>query len=246
MQLQLYEVDHGDCPYLPERSWVTHSFRLESIPESAYEAMLADGWRRSGTSLYQNHCPGCRCCTPIRVPVNKFRPTRSQRRVLNRNADVTIEVVAPAADEESFHLYRRYIRERHTAVAPRKAGADTLVASIDATLEQFEEFLVRSPLTTRAMNYRVANRLVGIGWIDLLPHGLSSVYYAFDPDESRRSLGTFSIMKEIDLVRELGREWLYLGFFVPDSPKMAYKGAFHPREFAVDGRWAEDEAAIPC
>jgi len=73
--------------------------------------------------------------------------------------------------------------------------------------------------------------------VDLLPNGLSSVYFAFEPAESHRSLGIYSIMKEIDLARDLGKEWLYLGFFVPGSPKMAYKGAFHPREFAVDGTW---------
>ncbi|MEE8440641.1 MAG: arginyltransferase [Spirochaetia bacterium] len=238
MHLQLYEVEHGNCPYLPDRTWVTHSFQLESISESAYEAMLADGWRRSGTSLYQNHCPGCRCCTPARVPVNHFRPSRSQRRVLRRNADVTVEVVAPAADAESIDLYQRYVRARHTPASLSTTG--------DVTSEQFKEFLVNSPVHTRAMRYLIGDRLVGIGWVDILPDGLSSVYFAFDPTESRRSLGTYSIMKEVAVARDLGKEWLYLGFFVPDSPKMAYKGTFHPCEFAVDGAWTEDEGEIRC
>jgi len=238
MQLQLYEIEHGNCPYLPARTWVTHSFQLESIPESAYEAMLADGWRRSGTSLYQNHCPGCRCCTPARVPVNHFRPSKSQRRALRRNTDVTMEVATPAMDAESLGLYQRYVRARH---APASLGTPN-----DVTPEQFEKFLVTSPVHTRAMRYLVEDRLVGIGWIDLLPNGLSSVYFAFEPAESRRSLGTYSIMKEIDLARDLGKEWLYLGFFVPGSPKMAYKGAFRPCEFAVDGTWTADEGEISC
>lgn len=246
MQLQLYEVEHGNCPYLPERTWVTHSFQLESIPDSAYEAMLADGWRRSGTTFYQNHCPGCRCCTPVRVPVNDFRPSRSQRRTLRRNTEVTAEVVAPAADTESFSLYRRYVRARHTPAEPRGTNTDAPIASDDVTPKQFDEFLVTSPVHTRAMRYLVGDRLVGIGWVDVLPNGLSSVYFAFDPDESRRSLGTYSIMKEMDVARDLGKEWLYLGFFVPDSPKMAYKGAFKPREFAVNGTWTGDEGEIPC
>ena len=238
MQLQLYEVEHGNCPYLPERTWVTHSFQLESIPESAYEAMLADGWRRSGTTFYQNHCPGCRCCTPVRVPVNDFRPSRSQRRTLRRNTEVTAEVVVPTTDAESFSLYQRYVRARHTPAS--------FEATDDVTPQQFDEFLVTSPVHTRAMRYLVGGQLVGIGWVDVLPNGLSSVYFAFDPDESRRSLGTYSIMKEMDVARDLGKEWLYLGFFVPDSPKMAYKGAFRPREFAVSGTWTGDEGEIPC
>ena len=223
---------------MPERSWKTHSFRIESIPEAAYEEMLADGWRRSGRSFYQNHCPGCRCCTPARVPVHEFRPSKSQRRISNRNADVVMEVVTPTVDPESFDLYERYVRARHTGKSPD--------ASEDETLEQFEKFLITSAVHSRAMQYRVADRLVGIGWIDVLPDGLSSVYFAFDPDESRRSLGTYSIMKEIDLARELGKKWLYLGFFVPGSPKMGYKAAFHPREFAVDGSWTRDEGEIRC
>ncbi|MBU8913253.1 MAG: arginyltransferase [Spirochaetales bacterium] len=245
MQPQLYEVEHGNCPYLSERTWVTHSFQLESIPESVYEAMLADGWRRSGTSVYQNHCPGCGCCTPARVPVNQFRPSKSQRRTLRRNADVTVEVVAPAADAESFGLYQRYVRSRHTPAA-HGTSADAPDASEAITPEQFDKFLVTSPVHTRAMRYHAENRLVGIGWIDVLPNGLSSVYFAFDPDENCRSLGTYSIMKEIELARDLGKEWLYLGFYVPNSPKMAYKGAFRPREFAVNGAWTRDEGEIVC
>jgi leucyl-tRNA---protein transferase len=238
MQLQLYEVEHGKCPYLPERSWITHSFRLESIPEAVYETMLAGGWRRSGQSFYQNHCPGCRCCTPVRLPVSEFLASKSQRRVLRRNADVAVDIVTPTVDPETFALYRRYVQKRH----PR----ESLENPDEETPEQFEAFLVTSSVTTQAMNYRVGDRLVGVGWIDVLPDGLSSVYYAFDPDESRRSLGTYSIMKEIDLARELGKQWLYLGFYVPGSPKMEYKGAFHPREFAVDGRWTRNDKEISC
>ena len=238
MQLELYKIDHGDCPYLPDRNWVTHSFRAESIPESLYEDMLAAGWRRSGTDFYQNHCPECECCTPTRVPVRRFRPSSSQRRVLRRNADVTLEVVDPSADDETLELYQRYVRARHTPVAPDPGE--------EMTGAQLERFLVRSAVDTRAMQYRVSGKLVGVGWVDNLPDGLSSVYFAFDPDEGRRSLGTYSLLCEIDLARSLGRRWLYLGFYVPGSPKMEYKGAFRPREFAVRGRWTRDEGELRC
>ena len=96
------------------------------------------------------------------------------------------------------------------------------------------------------MLYRVSDRLVGAGWVDLLPDGVSSVYFAFDPDESRRSLGIFSMVEEMRLARALGKQWLYLGFYVPGSPKMVYKGAFRPREFAIHGEWTEREDDIPC
>jgi arginine-tRNA-protein transferase len=202
------------------------------------EEMLAAGWRRSGMNFYQNHCPGCGCCTPTRVPVRRFQPSRSQRRTLRRNADVDLFLTEPAADEETYDLYRRYVAARHR---PAETAAGT-----DETMEHFGSFLVSSPLDTRAVHYRVDGRLVAVGWVDVLPDGLSSVYFAFDPQEKDRSLGVFSFMKEMDLARQMGKEWLYLGFYVPGSPKMQYKGNFHPREFAVDGAWTESEGSIRC
>jgi len=241
MLVQLYETHHGDCPYLPDRQWVTRSFSTPSMPENLYEGMLGDRWRRSGHTFYQNHCPGCTCCTPVRVPVDAYRPSRSQRRAINRNSDLVVDVVAPTADAEAFDLYRRYVTARHPRSVVTEASAFD-----EESPEQFDEFLVRAPLETRAMTYRLEGRLVGIGWIDVLPNGLSSVYFAFDPAESRRSLGTYSITREIELARDLGKQWLYLGFYVPGSQKMEYKGAFHPREFAVDERWSGDETQIRC
>jgi arginine-tRNA-protein transferase len=133
-------------------------------------------------------------------------------------------------DADVVTLYRRYVQERHDRNDPVEP-------------EQFRRFLVDSPVDGVTMRYEVSGRLVGVGWVDVLEDGLSSVYFAFDPDESPRSLGTFSIMEEIRYARTLGKHWLYLGFYVPGSPKMAYKGAFRPREFAVDGAWTEDEPA---
>lgn len=244
MQVTVYEADNGACPYLPDRSWITHSFHTETMPESLYEAMLGDGWRRSGTTFYQNHCPGCRCCTAVRIPVHEFAPSRSQRRVLRRNTDVAVRITEPSANPETINLYRRYLAARHGRSLPDVIGAEEH-GEATAT-EELRSFLVDTPLATRAMEYRTENRLLGVGWIDVLSHGLSSVYFAFDPDESRRSLGIFSIMKEMDLARDLAKQWLYLGFYVPGSPKMAYKGAFRPAQFAVAGGWTRDPGTIPC
>jgi arginyl-tRNA--protein-N-Asp/Glu arginylyltransferase len=235
MQIQLFRVENGKCPYLPNRKWVTQSFRVASLPASLYEEMLAYGWRRSGMSFYQNTCPGCNCCTQTRVPVRRFTPSQSQRRVLRRNSDVRIEIRKPAADETSVNLYRRYLEARHA-----REGEEP------DTQEQFTRFLVDSPVDTKAVHYYSGDRPIGVGWIDVLENGLSSVYFAFEPDQSRRSLGTFSFMKEMELAAELGLEWLYVGFYVPGSPKMAYKASLRPREFAVNGAWTKDETLIDC
>lgn len=223
--VRIYRAEFGRCPYLPERSWVTDSFATQSIDPALYERLLAEGWRRSGHRFYRNHCPGCRACIPIRVPVDTFVPTRSQRRVFRRNRDIRCELLPAEFREESFTLYGRYVRGRH-------AREDS------ASPESYREFLVDSAVPTAEMQYRVGNELVGIGWLDLLPGGLSSVYYAFDPAESRRSLGTYSIMREIEETRLRGGHWYYLGFYVPDSPSMDYKARFFPLEILLQpGIW---------
>jgi arginine-tRNA-protein transferase len=222
MQVQLYELNHGACPYLPDRTWVTHSFRADTLPEGVYDHLITVGWRRSGQSFYQNHCPGCSLCIPIRVDPRKFRPSKSQRKSIRRNADVHVRRVPLAYDEEVYRLYARYSIERHgTEVSKR----------------QYVGFLGATSVTTEMMLYYVDTRLVGVGWIDVLHDGLSSVYFAFDPDESDRSLGTYSVVRELQEVQDLNKNWLYLGFYVPESPKMAYKSRFRPHELLIGNKW---------
>ncbi|MFW6250517.1 MAG: arginyltransferase [Alkalispirochaetaceae bacterium] len=224
MKVTVYETDNGPCPYLDNRRWVTHTFAVPSMPAETYEEMINSGWRRSGTFFYQNHCPGCRACQPIRVPVREFTPSKSQRRVLRRNEDVTIEVVPNVFDSEVFALYSRYQEERH--------GRDETSGE-----SGFRRFLCDSAVSTVQMHYRLGERLIGVGWLDELTDGLSSVYFVFDPAENRRSLGTHSVLMEIERARKLGVRWHHLGFYVKDSRKMSYKASFYPHDLLIDGRW---------
>lgn len=226
MRVTLFEMSNGECPYLPNRTWVTRSFRAESLPEEMYEQLLNHGWRRSGSIFYHNHCPGCSLCIPIRVPVDRFSPTKSQRRVLRRNRDVEIARNESHTRDELVELFQRYDQHRHDPDS-------------DITSDAFHRFLGTSPIRTDVMEYRVEGRLIGAGWLDVLPEGLSTVYFAFEPEESKRSLGTFSALKEIELCRELGKPWYYLGFFVPGSPKMSYKTRFRPYQLLMDGKWRD-------
>ena len=230
--MTVYETDNGSCPYLENRRWVTHTFAVPSLPADIYEEMINSGWRRSGTFFYQNHCPGCDECRPIRVPVEQFTPSKSQRRVLRRNQDVEVEVHANAYSEEIFQLYKRYQEERH--------GKDET-----SGVSGFRRFLCDSAVTTVQMHYRKNGTLLGVGWVDELSDGLSSVYFVFDPEESRRSLGTFSIMKEIERARALGMRWHHLGFYVRDSRKMSYKANFQPYELLINGSWVRQPSNHP-
>lgn len=224
MKVTVYETDNGPCPYLDNRRWVTHTFAVPTAPAETYEEMISDGWRRSGTFFYQNHCPGCNACRPIRVPVREFTPSKSQRRVLRRNDDVEVEVVPNVFDREVFELYCRYQEERH--------GRDETSGE-----SGFRRFLCDSAVPTVQMHYRAGERLLGVGWVDELSDGLSSVYFVYDPQESRRSLGTFSVLKEIERANTLGMRWHHLGFYVKDSRKMSYKASFYPHELLIDGKW---------
>ncbi|MFO8064280.1 MAG: arginyltransferase [Spirochaetia bacterium] len=228
MRVQLFRIYHGDCPYLPDRTWVTHTFQVDTLPGALYERMMGEGWRRSGTAFYQNHCPGCNLCIPIRVPTDRFRPSKSQRRILRRNADVEVRMGPIDSVDEAFELYYRYNVERH-------GEHDT------ASESGFRAFLCSSPIDTRMMRYYVKDRLIGIGWVDVVPDGLSSIYFVFEPEESSRSLGSFSAMKEIETAREMGKSWLYLGFYVPGSQKMNYKRRFRPFQLLEDRQWVEYE-----
>ena len=226
MRIQLYEIYHGDCPYLPNRSWVTHTFQVPRFDAEMYERLISEGWRRSGTAFYQNHCPGCNLCIPLRIPVERFTPSKSQRRTVKKNRDLRIERRPVEASEEVFELYRRYSRSRHDP-------------DEEVSFQAFRSFLGTSPIDTEMMLYYAEERLIGVGWIDVLPDSLSSVYYAFEPEESSRSLGTFSVIKEIELARELGKTWHHLGFYVPGCHKMDYKKRFGPHELLLDGEWTD-------
>lgn len=216
--------DAGPCPYLPDRRWVTRTVVAEQLDGALYEHLISHGWRRSGTRFYQNHCPGCRACVPLRIPVDEFRPSRSQRRIAARNRDVSVTRLATGFREESYQLFQRYDRVRH--------GGEGFSRSA------FRRFLCEPAVPGEEVQYRLDGRLIGIGWIDVLPDSLSSVYFAFDPDFGARSLGTFSVLVEVALARDSGLRYHHLGFTVEGSRKMAYKASFFSHEQLVgNGRW---------
>lgn len=223
-QFLLFQSAGERCPYLEGKEWVTHVFQTQAIAPGVYESLLNQGFRRSGILFYQNHCPGCHACYPIRVDVQHFAPSRSQRRVLKKNHDIAIRISSNMFQVEDFHLYRTYCAQRHPSHSV-------------PTKEDYVRFLINSPLTTNIMRYTVDDQLVGVGWIDILPHSLSSVYFSFDPAYSSRSLGTFSILQQIELCRLMGKQWLQLGFWVRDCQKMSYKNRFRPCHILVNGKW---------
>lgn len=215
------------CPYLPGRSAVDRAIWAGSIPAQVYGQFMDAGFRRSGKLLYQPACRGCRACASIRVPVAGFRPDKSQRRCARRNADLRVTYGVPAFSPEKFTLYRKYLIGWHDRQDVESPAA-------------FESFLYDSPLeSTLEFEYRdPAGRLLAVGICDLCPAVLSSVYLYFDPAESRRGLGTFAALHEIDFAARRGLAYYYLGYWVAGCGAMEYKSNFRPNEILhPDGVW---------
>src|SRR3954452_10696123 len=171
VDVRLFTSEPHDCPYLPDRVAVSRAFLVHRLNGELYHEFMDAGFRRSGIVIYQNVCPGCRQCVPLRVPVSRFTPTKSHRRCQRRNADLSINVAAPVPTGEKFDLYSRYCAEWH--------------GKVDGDQDSFEAFLYDSPVETIEFEYRDATkRLIAIGICDLCPRSLSSVYFYFDPRDA--------------------------------------------------------------
>ncbi len=213
------------CPYLPGREARICGFVAESLSASLYHELMDLVFRRSGRLFYRPACAGCRECVPIRVSVAAFTPSRSQRRVSRRNADVSVEVGRPMPTDEKHALFRRYLAGQHDG-------------SMSGERSSFEQFLYAPAVDTLEFEYRLGRRLVGVGLADVCVRSLSSVYFYFDPEMRRRSLGVYSALQEIEYCRREGIPHYYLGYYVQDSGAMNYKARFRPYELLrADGGW---------
>lgn len=217
------------CPYLPDRRARMRAFAAERIHPLLYHWLMDRGFRRSGSFFYQPACRGCRQCIPLRVPVSKFKPSKSQRRAARRNQDLDISV--SRLDELSQHdelaaLFALYQQGWHGR------RPEDVVSEADSLLEG-------SPVDTLVFRYREpGGRLVAVGICDVCPHSLSSVYFFFDPAEAVRSLGTFGALYEIGFANRHGIPYYYLGYWVEHCAAMTYKARYRPHELlGTDGTW---------
>ncbi|MDY0268326.1 arginyltransferase [Trichloromonas sp.] len=205
----------SDCPYLPGRKKRYEFFlagRLDGVELSRY---LAAGWRKFGLYYFRPACPDCRACTPLRIPVAEFTPSREQRRVLKKAAALSVRFGPLKLSDRAFTIYREHARQRFGLEA------------------QSEDFLLNFYMPScPAMQSElfVEEEQAGIGILDVGADCLSSVYFAFDPAYAAFNPGTFSILKEIEQARALGLTWYYLGYYVAECRSLAYKDRFRPRQ----------------
>ncbi|MFC2990863.1 arginyltransferase [Halomonas tibetensis] len=219
-------VPHA-CSYLAGREATTLFLDPQQSPgQGVYDSLALLGFRRSGRHLYRPHCEGCSACISVRLPVEEFTPNRNQRRLTRRNSDLTLHLRPAIFDPEHYALYAKYIRIRH-------ADGDMYPPSH----EQYRTFLTLDQQYARLMEFRLHGRLLAVAAFDQLEHGLSAIYTFFDPDPEleRRSLGTFAVLTLVGQARRRGLPHVYLGYWISECRKMAYKQDFRPLEM-LDGR----------
>ncbi len=217
-----------ECPYLPDRMERVAVTPLDGDDADRFYSFLSRlGFRRSHTLAYLPRCEECSACVPIRVLARHHKPTRSQRRILRRNADLTPELLPARSTDEQYDLFARYLRTRHGDGEMAKMSRRSFAAMIE-----------RSPIETGVLELRDAEgRLVGATLFDSLDDGLSAVYSFFDPDESARSLGTYMVLWLISHTVAKGRHFLYLGYWIEERENMAYKSRFEPAEVLGKRGW---------
>jgi arginine-tRNA-protein transferase len=201
-----------------------------SLDASTYSRLAEQGFRRSGDLVYRPHCLLCAACVPVRIPVARFAPDRSQRRVWRANADLAVNSMPAEFDEEHYRLFRRYLAARHD---------DGGMA--DSSPEDYAGFLCSRWADTRFVEFRSAKELLAVAVVDRLETGLSAVYTFFDPGHAERGLGTLAVLWQVGEARRLGLDWLYLGFWIEDCRKMSYKQHFRPLEARIGEQWRRFE-----
>ncbi|HVR74176.1 MAG TPA: arginyltransferase [Planctomycetota bacterium] len=223
-----FATDTVTCPYLHDRPSRLEVRIAAQLSPAEHGEELAAGVRHFGRYYFRPICPGCKECISLRVLVRHFRPSKSQRRTLRRNEDVQLEIGVPSVDEERLQLYRKFHAEREAIRGWSSSHMD---------LEEYVATFVDNPVLTHEFRYRINGRLVAVAYVDESPGALSSITAFHDPDHSRRGLGTFDVLREIQTAHSLGKEHLYLGYHIAGCPSMEYKRTFRPHELLVDGTW---------
>lgn len=226
-----YVAAPSQCGYLPDRDWSLEYELVSGLTPALYQERLLAGWRRFGAMLFRPRCRGCDACQSLRVPVERFRPDRSQKRAARANdGRVQIRIGLPTVTRAKLTLYDRF----HLHQAEAKGWPEHPAKDARGYAQSF----VDNPFPTQEWCYYLNEQLIGVGYVDDLPAGLSAIYFFYDPEFRHRSLGTWNVLNLIRAAADRGLPHLYLGYYVAGCRSMAYKGRFAPNQvFGTDGAW---------
>jgi len=226
-ELRFFKTPAHQCSYLPDREATTLFVDpLAEVDTHVYTALSAAGFRRSGEHIYKPYCESCNACIPVRVPVHVFKLARRQKRNMKANHDVVVKTQKPYFSEAYYALYERYIAERHS-------DGDMY----PATREQFQSFLIDGRSEAIFFEMSINRQLVGIAVVDQMDDGLSAIYTFFDPDFSKRGLGSFAVLWIIEEAKRRGLPNVYLGYWIKQCQKMSYKMDYRPLEMFINNHW---------
>jgi arginine-tRNA-protein transferase len=221
------------CGYLPQQTWQLEYEQVAVLSAAEYMERMRDGWRRFGDMMFRPHCPRCTACQSIRILAEKFRPNRSQRRTQRLNDGVVeLRIGAPSVNREKLELYDRY----HAFQSEEKGWP----VHDPKDADEYARSFVENPFPTQEWCYYLEGRLIGVGYVDDLPGGLSAIYFFYDPAQRQRSPGTWNVLNVIDEARRRRIAHVYLGYYVAGCRSMAYKARFLPHQLrGADGVWCD-------
>jgi arginine-tRNA-protein transferase len=229
--LYRYVAPPGPCGYLPDELWSLEYEIVVDLSAAEYFERMRQGWRRFGSMLFRPRCRACRACQSLRVHAGRFRPNRSQRRARRANEnEVDLVIGRPAVNRAKLDLYDRY----HAFQADAKDWPPHPVKDAASYASSF----VHNPFTTEEWCYYLGGELLGVGYVDALPGGLSAIYFFYDPEERKRAPGTWNVLRLLEETAARGLPHLYLGYYVRGCASLSYKAMYTPNQLlGPDGDW---------
>ena len=224
-ELQQYFVHSSiACPYgLPFKA-VYNQGLFDTMPDYIMDVYLASGYRRNGNVIYNMHCHECRACVPIRVDPQEFEPNRNQKRAWEKNHDIAVEIGPLACSQENLDLLGKFLVARF----PDRDSSP---------LDYYTGFFLNHITTSVEFRYRVGSKLIGVAIVDMSQTWLNVVFFYFDPEEKKRSPGTYNILYLIDFCKQKKINFIYLGYWIKDVKAMSYKAMFKPHYIFCDNSW---------
>jgi arginyl-tRNA--protein-N-Asp/Glu arginylyltransferase len=232
-KLQFYVTSGYSCGYLPNKlaqSLIAAPQHL--INADVYSGLIQQGFRRSGKFAYRPHCDGCRECIAVRINIQQFQPNKSQKRAYKRHQNLDAIILPIAFHEDHHALYSAYQTARHSEDSSQDADQHDE--------EQYRNFLCQTNVDSVMVEFREQGKLKMLSVIDIVFDGISAVYTFYDTTDPKASLGTYNVLWQIEWASHLKLPYLYLGYWIKESQKMAYKQNFRPLEKLIDGEWVKD------